>query len=230
MTAGGVSVHFILPGTISQAQAAARLNVEETTRAARFRFSKDAIHWIACRASLKSILGQYIQCPPCEVPLFLSEFGKPLLAPPYDQWHFNLSHCSNLAVVAVCNDGPIGIDIESIDRGTELLECETTFCHPEEIRALPIDIPARASQLLRIWTAKEAVLKALGTGLSHPPESVRILFQQPYGIAISDRPLPGIEAQRLHELEHPLLSGYRCMLSANQTIDKIRLVCDASTL
>ena len=230
MTAGEVSVHFIFPGTISQDMAVACLTKEEITRAGRFRFPKDEIHWAACRASLREILGHYIQRPPCEVPIVLSEYGKPLLAPPYDLLNFNLSHSLDLAVVAVCHDDPVGIDLESLDRAPALLECEATFCHPEELRSLQIDIPARISQLLHIWTAKEAVLKALGTGLSHPPESVQILFQQPYGIAISDRPLAGIEEQCLYELHHPVLSGYRAVLSASLAINKIRMINGPITL
>ena len=82
---------------------------------------------------------------------------------------------------------------------------------------------ARASQLLRIWTAKEAVLKALGTGLSHPPESVRICFLPARSTASSELPLAGIDSQRLHELDHPALAGHRAVVSAPRSVKRIEI-------
>jgi 4'-phosphopantetheinyl transferase len=224
MTSLQVTIHLVFPEIISQEAALSCLADEEKSRADRFRFRKDAVHWMACRANLRKILGQAIQRPPREVPLVLTENGKPLLAPPYDSLHFNLSHCSDLAIVALCAEGPVGIDLESLDRAPDLLECETTFCHPREISELPSETNARASQLLRIWTAKEAVLKALGTGLSHPPESVRILFGNPVCTTISDRPLAGVENQNLHELHHARLDGYQTFVSAPTSVTRIQLI------
>lgn len=227
MTSGQVTLHLIFPEIISQETAFACLSEEEKSRADRFRFKKDAVHWIACRANLRKILGQAIQRPPRDVPLILSENGKPLLAPPYDSFHFNLSHCSDLAIIALCAEGPVGIDLESCDRAPDLLECETTFCHPQEISELPSETSARASQLLRIWTAKEAVLKALGTGFSHPPESVRILFENPVCTAISNHRLVGMENQTLHEPHHARLNGYQTFVSAPTSVTRIQLIDDS---
>jgi 4'-phosphopantetheinyl transferase len=221
MTRGQVSVHLVFPDIISQEAALACLTDEEKSRADRFRFRHDAVHWIACRANLRKILGQAIQRAPREVPLILSENGKPLLTPPFDSLHFNLSHCSDLAIVALCAAGPVGVDLESLDRAPDLLECEATFCHPREISELPSETSMRASQLLRIWTAKEAVLKALGTGLSHAPEHVRIHFRPSRSTAISDSPLAGIDRQRLHELVHPALARHRAVVCTPQSVREI---------
>lgn len=224
MTSGLVAVHLVFPEVISGETALACLSDEEKSRADRFRFREDAILWVACRANLRHILGQAIGRPPHEVPLVFSEHGKPVLSPPYDPLHFNLSHCAGRAIVALCTDGPVGVDLESLDRARELLECEPTFCHPLEISKLPVDKVPRASHLLRIWTAKEAVLKALGTGLSHPPETVRIHFRQSTATAISDQPLAGIENQRLHELIHPALVCHRAVVSAPRSVSVIEII------
>jgi phosphopantetheinyl transferase len=203
---------------------------DELLRVSRFRFREDALHWAVCRAGLRQILGAALQLPPIQVPLILSESGKPGLAPPFDSIHFNLSHCSSLAVVAVGIDGPVGIDLEPLDRAQDLLECEETFCHPAEIQSLPAEIPRRAGQLLRIWTAKEAVLKALGTGLTHPPEQTRIVFENPAARAFSDSSLPGIESQRLHELGFPELAGHQGFVSVPDSVRSIRFSEAANTL
>jgi 4'-phosphopantetheinyl transferase len=223
MTPGIVTVHRVFPALVSYDTAAACVTGDELSRAARFRFRKDALHWAACRAGLRKILGRILQLPPSEVPLVLSEFGKPGLAPPFDWIHFNLSHCTSLAVVAVGIDGPIGIDLEQLNRAQDLLECESTFCHPVEVRDLPIKIPRRACELLRIWTAKEAVLKALGTGLSHPPEDTRIIFEKASIRAVSDSLLPGLEIQRLHALDFPELAAHQGFVSAPESVRSIIL-------
>jgi len=197
MITGEVIIHVIRPADLSAQEAKAFLTADERERAARFRFEKDAAHWMACRAALRRILGDAIGLPPLEVPLIPATYGKPMLAAPHDGLHFNLSHCADLALLAITETGPVGIDLEQKARAPELLECETSFCHPMEIAALPKDFTAKAAALLDIWTAKEAVLKALGTGLSHPPESVRILKDT----AISDTHLEGVKNLTIHRLE-----------------------------
>ena len=221
MTPGQVIIYLISPHTISSALASECLTGDEKSRASRFRFPKDAAHWSACRAALRQILGREIGLAPREVPLIFSEFGKPALAPPYDRLHFNLSHCPDLAIVALCLDGPVGVDLESLTRAPDLLECVNSFCHPEEIRSLPTDENARASQLLRIWTAKEAILKALGTGLSHSPELVHIHFRPSHATAFSDQPLEGIGTQLIHKLENPALDGYLAAIASPQSVNKM---------
>ncbi|MES2439183.1 MAG: 4'-phosphopantetheinyl transferase superfamily protein [Verrucomicrobiota bacterium] len=156
--------------------------------------------------------------------MILEEFGKPILAPPHHWLHFNLSHCNDLAAIAICAYGPVGIDLESMNRAEGLLECETSFCHPEEIADLPGEASARAFQLLRIWTAKEAVLKALGTGLSHPPEEVRIRFGLPTSTAVSKTLLLGINDQRLHSLEDPALTEHQAVVSAPKSVMEIEIL------
>lgn len=213
MSSNPVSVHFLRPGNLSPEQVAACLTTEEKARAGRFKFGKDAVQWSACRAGLREILGHALGMSPFEVPLVLSGTGKPGLPPPYDRLHFNLSHCDGLALVCISENGPVGIDLEPLDRASSLLECETSFCHPDEIGALPATPEERAYQLLRIWTAKEAILKALGTGLTHPPDAVKVLFNEDAGNAVSNLPLEGIGDFRFHELRHPALQGFQTVLA-----------------
>jgi 4'-phosphopantetheinyl transferase len=219
MTPGTVSIHLISPEPLPTQAGWPLLSPAERVRAASFVFPKHASHWIACRAALRRILGGIIHVPPAEVPLVVSKLGKPELAVPFDYLHFSLSHCENLALLALSVDGPVGVDVEASRRATELPDCETAFCHPAEIDALPVDSSARGECLLDIWTAKEAVLKALGTGFSHPPETVCIHGNA----ATSDEPLPGIEDQVIHRLDHPALSTHCAALSAASSATRIEI-------
>lgn len=230
MNPGRVRIHLITPAEIALDGAIECLIDEEKLKAGRFRFAKDAAHWTACRAALRAILARETGTTPHDVPIVYSKFGKPMLAPPFDSLHFNLSHCSDLALVALSDCGPVGVDLESVDRAPDLLECVSSFCHPDEGRGLPEENGERAMQLLRIWTAKEAVLKALGTGMSHPPETVRIEFGADQASARSDVPLDGLEDQVIHPLRHPKLFRHLATVSAPRgveivswTDDEIRL-------
>lgn len=221
MNPGQVIIHLIVPGGISRERATLILTKTEIERASRFHFENDALHWIACRAHLRLILGKELSISPQEVPLVLSEYGKPVLASPHSAFFFNLSHSKDLALLALSKEGPVGVDLEKNDRGGDLLGCESTFCHPLEILELSNDPQLRAAHLLRIWTHKEALLKALGTGLSHPPEQVRICFDQPFSTAVSDSLLEGIVGQHLQNLSHPLLKGYQAAISMPTMISSV---------
>ena len=69
--------------------------------------------------------------------------------------HFNVSHCGDYAVVAI-SDRPIGIDVE---------------VNEDELKYISGTSATRKKSLMQksffeIWTAKEAYLKYLGTGIS----------------------------------------------------------------
>ncbi len=219
MKSGQVEIHVIFPDAIG---APAFLTVSEQERAGRFRFEDDRRRWSACRAALRNILAHELEMAAEDVPIVIDLMGKPMLATPWQDLHFNLSHCDGLAVVALSRDAPVGIDIECETRAADLPECETSFCHPAELASLPSKASDRAIALLDIWTAKEALLKAVGTGLTTAPEKLRIDFTaKPYG-AIADPFDVEISKQRVHPLAHPLLKDYRGHLSITSEIREMR--------
>ncbi len=216
MSKPSATIHLFTPGALPLDLAASLLDDAETSRAARFRFEADATHWTQCRAALRLALASATSLPPASFHFETTPFGKPYLT---NAPHFNLSHCRDLALIAICHHFPVGIDLEPADRAADLLDCETTFCHPREIASLPTEAEPRTRQLLRIWTAKEAFLKALGTGLSHPPQEVFVDF--PSHRALSDSPLPGLDRLKLHELLAPPLTRHIAMLAADESIASI---------
>lgn len=224
MIPGEVVIHLLDPQAISAESASAILNESERDRARRFRLESDGRRWSSFRAQLRIILGQVLNMPPSDVPMIFSDLGKPLLAPPHDGLHFNLSHCSDLGLVGLCLDGPIGVDVEPENRDVDLPECETMFCHPLEIMELPENRAARTRRLLEIWTAKEAVLKALGTGLLHHPDSVRVLMKGSGGSARSETFIAGITELKIQKIEDERLEKYLAMLAAPHTVGIVRIL------
>ncbi|HVJ45354.1 MAG TPA: 4'-phosphopantetheinyl transferase superfamily protein [Luteolibacter sp.] len=202
------SLHIIVPDQIADPEG--DLTRDELHRASAFRFAGDRERWIACRSALRRILGEICQVAPRDVPIIIGPNGKPLLAPPFEGVHFNLSHCEDLALIAV-DSAPVGVDLEPLSRAPSLIGCEASFCHPDEISALPSDESARGLGLLSIWTAKEAALKAIGTGLLHPPGEIFVDLHT--GIVRSDRSIPGIEKVGLEKLTDPRLAHHSAFLA-----------------
>ena len=98
--------------------------------------------------------------------------GKPY-APALPDIDFNLSHAREHVLIAIARRQPIGVDLERVDRRIEIEDLARRFFAPAEadaLEALPSEI--RLAAFLRLWTCKEAVLKALGAGISFGLERV----------------------------------------------------------
>jgi len=92
--------------------------------------------------------------------------GKPY-APSIDGIDFNLSHSRDHVLLAFARRQALGVDLERIDRRLSLEDLARRFFSAGEADALDrIGEAERLPAFLRLWTCKEAVLKAIGQGLS----------------------------------------------------------------
>jgi 4'-phosphopantetheinyl transferase len=178
----------------------ASLSGAERARAERYRFPRHARRFSAGRGWLRHVLAAELGMPAGAVRL--GENGaKPHLLDDHGL-HFNMSHAGELAVIAVAS-GPVGIDIEPLahmrfDPGLVGLAC--TSAEAEELDRLPL--AEQAEGFLRIWTAKEAYLKATGAGLSVPPSSVHVGSSRPAaGVAVQAAGDPGAARWWVRDLE-----------------------------
>ena len=96
--------------------------------------------------------------------------GKPSLTGTNAALHFNLSHSDGLAALGVSHMRVLGVDIEH-ERPLKEDIAERFFSRGEvaALRALPE--AERLAAFYRCWTRKEAVVKAIGEGLSRPLDS-----------------------------------------------------------
>jgi len=120
------------------------------------------------RTPLLEILARYVGSTTDEVRLVAGEHGRPRIADaPATTLDFNWSHCADRAAVALARGLAPGIDIERLDERANALRLAQRYFHPAETAALAA-LPAeeRAHAFLELWTAKEALLKALGRGLA----------------------------------------------------------------
>jgi 4'-phosphopantetheinyl transferase len=140
------------------------LDHAELQRLYRFHFAPDRERYAVAHANLRRILGGYLNQPAKKISFRANRFGKPELADEASSLNFSLSHTQSIAVLAVTQGLPVGVDVEEV-RPIEPEVAAMHFSASElsDLSALQGD--AWLSGFYRCWTRKEAILKAEGVGL-----------------------------------------------------------------
>jgi 4'-phosphopantetheinyl transferase len=149
------------------------LDGEEISRADRFFNASDRATFIAAHALARTMLGEAMNLHPRSFRFVVGPRGKPAVASDLGgAVHFNVSHTRGLAACAVTRCCELGLDVEALDRWHDDFGIVCRFFHAKEIR-LVHDAPPdrRALVFFRLWTLKEAFVKATGEGLSRPLSS-----------------------------------------------------------
>lgn len=170
---GGMTIDLwtwpLSPGDGEIERLGALLSEDERARAARFVFDRHRERFIVARGRLRQILGGLVARPPEDLRFAYGDHGKPTLGGIHGAPHFNLSHSEDIAALAV-SDLELGVDIEAVRPLKE--DVAGRFFSAAEIAALAqLRESERLDGFYRCWTRKEAVIKALGTGLSLPLKS-----------------------------------------------------------
>lgn len=159
------------------------LSPDEHERMKQFVFDRHRRAFALTRAALRLVLAERLGISAADICFEYGEFGKPRVAGSAGP-HFSVSHSGELALIAVCEGSPIGVDIERLRPIPEALEIAERFFAPPEWRQLRDASDAERSRaFLTLWTRKEAALKALGWGLSI--EGVRIDASVPDRVEVS---------------------------------------------
>jgi 4'-phosphopantetheinyl transferase len=161
-----VTVHLVdvAPGKPHQAEILATLSADERARAARFHSLEDRLRFGLTRAALRLLLARGTGSAPAAVAFTTAAGGKPALSG--NGPHFNVSHSGSYALVGISRQRPIGVDIEKARELDDLLAIAEACFSPGEYRRLAALPPGeRTRSFFAIWTGKEAVSKALGSGI-----------------------------------------------------------------
>ncbi len=160
------------------------LSQDERARAAAFRFDVHRRRYIRGRGFLRGVLGRRLEREPATLGFVAGPYGKPTLDD--EALQFNLSHSEDRAALALADaSGPggvaaargIGIDVERHDRRVDFDALARRCFREAEIRwmrSFPED--RRHLAFFRLWTAKEARMKASGEGFQLSPRSIEVGF------------------------------------------------------
>ena len=178
-----VPVWWLATDTIAPADLCRWLNLldeDERDRADRFWQEADRREFIAAHALLRSMLTYYANQPAKEWRFSIGTNGKPEIASDIGgpELQFNLSHTRGLVAAAISSNGTIGIDAEKIDRAKFDSAVADAFFAPAEVGLLRrVPEADRPMWFFRLWTLKEAYIKAIGTGVSMPLRSFAFAFE-----------------------------------------------------
>jgi 4'-phosphopantetheinyl transferase len=162
-----------LPEKAPGPEAWALLDDRARDRAHRFIRDHDRHRFVAAHAGLRLALAAETGQPPTVLRFTVTPHGKPRLE--RHSLSFNLSHSGPFAVVATCRGSPVGVDIEMVGRLRDLGGLAGMVMTPNEQAAFTA-LPENCKQavFMRLWTRKEALLKADGRGLTHDPRKVDV--------------------------------------------------------
>ena len=153
------------------------LNSKELARAERFVVEAPRTQFAYARAFLRTALGEALEVSPAQLSLGTGPHGKPFVAGKHWQSGllFNLSHCDGLTVLVASHNIMVGVDAEQPDRDLDRYRFAARFFHPFEQASLAgLSEDHHRAKFFRIWTQKEAWLKAIGTGLDVPLSSFAV--------------------------------------------------------
>lgn len=167
-TIGSDDVHIIalsLKDKIPSHEYWLSLSDQERDNAGRFRFQGDKDHYIIIHGYLRHLFLRCTSLKDGNLIYGYSAYQKPYLKS-NPELKFNLSHSEDHALIAITRNAEVGIDIEKI-KNFDTRPVETLIFSKTEAEQLEsVSEAERLHAFYSIWTQKEAVIKALGMGLS----------------------------------------------------------------
>src|SRR6516165_2909080 len=185
------------------------LNGGERARATRFTFERNQRQYTAAHALKRLALSAVGSATPHSWAFEETPGGKPRVCG-WSGPYFNLSHCRGRVACAVSTDLELGIDVENVSQHAPLELAERYFAE-EEGRWLR-DLPQRQQSLgfFRLWTLKEAFVKATGRGLAESLQNFAVSFE-PLCVTFHNPELGDANAWRF---DQRLLAGEHLMALA----------------
>jgi 4'-phosphopantetheinyl transferase len=144
------------------------LSPEEMRRARAFHSGVDSRAFQARRVFLRETLGRELGVPAAGVDLTISISGKPAVRSQNIPLWFSQSAVADYTVVAISDEGDVGVDIESSAREFDHFAIARRWFTRSECCRIEADASSGEARLefLRSWTAREAVAKLTGEGMA----------------------------------------------------------------
>lgn len=192
------------------------LHADEQARAKRFHFDLHRQRFIITRAMLRRILHNYLSIAPNDIVFSYGPQGKPFIVNNALNLTFNLSHSDEMAVIAITKNYDIGVDIEKIKEADHEGVVKRFFSHQEYLQFMDCAAHERILKFYRIWSRKEALIKAVGAGLFVPLDNFSVSLSEPSEwITLMDKQWY-VESVDVH-------AEYETAFATNQKIQRIQL-------
>lgn len=206
---------------------------DERERAGRMLARTASELFVVGRGALRALIGRYIAAPAAEVQFSYSAFGRPWVAGADSRpaLQFSVSHSGTRIVLAFARVARVGIDIERVRTDADCDAIAARFFAPAERATLSSLAPAdRIEAFFTCWTRKEAVLKAVGLGISGGLGRLEVACLPGDGAHVVRSDLAEVDPARwsLVDLECP--AGYRSALAVSLAEPRISRLGDAVSI
>jgi 4'-phosphopantetheinyl transferase len=138
----------------------------EQAHVSTYRVREAAERYVVTRSLVRAVLGERLALSPRSIQVNRTDTGKPVIA---EGVHFNVSHSGDLILLALSDERAVGVDVErkrEVQRVDAMLRRWLTPDEQAAFAALHGGGASPSEAFLRLWSLKEARLKALGVGIS----------------------------------------------------------------
>ncbi len=150
------------------------LSINEQEQAKKYYDKVLADRYIISHGILRSILTYYIDQSPSGLELINNTHGKPFLK--NSTIEFNMSHSRNMVCYVIAFNNKVGVDIEFYNTTIDVIGMlELVFTKKEVELIKSLDIDEQYNTFYKLWTKKEALVKAVGKGLSYPINTIEVI-------------------------------------------------------
>ena len=148
------------------------LSEMELARSAEIQVDIDRVNYISSRIILRKLLAEKLCQEPSQINLRTNVFGK--LFVPSTELDFSLSRSGKNLMIGFSKCSKIGVDLETINTKKPLNPgiLNGIFSVNEKQVYQTLDFKDQKTFFYDVWTKKEALLKALGIGISIPLNSI----------------------------------------------------------
>jgi len=170
------------------------LSADENERRKKFLRTADERSFLLAHGLLRAVLSRYGELAAARWRFTAGQYGRPEIANPDAPagLRFNLSHTCNRIVVLVHSSADAGVDVERVGRVRNPTALSRRFFTAEEHESvLSLPEEARDAYFVRLWTLKEAYVKARGLSLAlnaqnlwfeaRDPAEIRVHFSAGFG-------------------------------------------------
>jgi 4'-phosphopantetheinyl transferase len=188
-----------VPAPTAVSNLARILSPDEVARAERYHKPESAATFIVARAILRSLLAEHLATVPSAIRFAYSATGRPSIEYPRTDIDFSVAHSAGAILIGVTRCRCLGVDIEFISPTFEFSDFVASVFGQEEQKILEsVSDSQRRGLFFTLWTAREALAKACGAGLTTSLSELGLsLTYSPDGIA-----------QVIHKNAHP----YHCVV------------------
>jgi len=206
------------------------LSAEEVGRSARFRDPLNRNRYVVRHGMVRAVLSRYAHSDPAQVEIQYGSNGKPHLKKGSNGsgLQFSTSHSGHLNLVAIGRTAKIGVDIEKISEFPEVREIADRHFTAAEVRELDCSPESRRFEVFfKLWTRKEAVLKANGRGLTLPLDCVDVSTQCGGSGAWSVQIRQGATEGEFCLTDLKVAPGFAAALAVTTSVNQLNIVCRA---